>query len=249
MKKLFAVMLVLALALTVVACGQDVTVDETTDDTTIVDTTEDTADETEAEVKVMTYEEFAAAALDAEVVVETYVQAKQSWWDNKGTFYTQSEDGAYFIYEMACTEDEYNALTVGTKIRVTGFKAEWSGEVEIIDAKFEVLEGNYVAEAMDATELLGTEELAAHQNKLVAFKDMTVGAIEYKNGQPGDDIYVTLTKGEASYSFCVEVYLTGVESDVYTTVGTLAAGDIVDVEAFLYWYEGANPHITSIVKK
>ncbi len=247
MKKLFAAMLVLALALTMVACGQDVVVDETTDDTTVVDET--VADETEADVTVMTYEEFVAAALDTEVVVETYVQGKQSWWDNKGTFYTQAEDGAYFIYEMACTEDEYNALTVGTKIRVTGFKAEWAGEVEIIDAKFEVLEGNYVAEAMDATELLGTEELAAHQNKLVAFKDMTVGAIEYKNGEPGDDIYVTLTKGEASYSFCVEVYLTGVESDVYTTVSTLAAGDVVDVEAFLYWYEGANPHITSIVKK
>ena len=26
----------------------------------------------------------------------------------------------------------------------------------------------------------------------------------------------------------------------------IAAGDVVDVEGFLYWYEGMNPHITSI---
>ncbi len=38
---------------------------------------------------VMTHEQYVAAEIGAEVVVETYVQAKQSWWDNKGTFYTQ----------------------------------------------------------------------------------------------------------------------------------------------------------------
>ena len=48
------------------------------------------------------------------------------------------------------------------------------------------------------------------------------------------------------YDFCVEVYLTGTDSDVYTTVGELAEGDVVDVEGFVYWYEGANPHITAI---
>ncbi len=205
----------------------------------------------EPEVKVMTYEEFAAAELDTEVKVETYVQGKQSWWDNKGTFYTQSADGAYFLYEMPCTEEAYNALVPGTKIIVTGYKAEWSGEVEIIEATFEVVADAepFVADALDVTALLGTDELVAHQNKKVAFKDMTVSAIEYKNGTAGDDIYVTLVNGENTVSACVEVYLTGTETEVYQTVGTLAAGDIVDVEAFLYWYNGANPHITSIVKK
>ncbi len=258
MKKLFAVMLVLALAFSAAACNTNVPAD--------TDPVEDTAEVTEpatdevtepavetdapvADVTVMTYDEYVAAAIDAEVVVETYVQGKQSWWDNKGTFYTQDENGGYFLYEMACTEDEYNALTVGTKIRVTGFKAEWAGEVEIVDAKFEILEGSYIAEPMDATALLGTDELINHQNKLVSFADMTVKAIEYKNGTPGDDIYVTLASGETECSFCVEVYLTGEDTDVYTTVGTLAEGDVVDVEAFLYWYEGANPHITAITKK
>ena len=45
-----------------------------------------------------------AAELDSEVVVETYVQAKQSWWEDKATVYTQDQDGAYFVYNMACSE-------------------------------------------------------------------------------------------------------------------------------------------------
>ena len=104
---------------------------------------------------VMTYAEYAAAELDTEVVVETYVQAKQSWWEDKATLYTQDQDGGYFIYELPCSEEEYEKLTPGTKIKVTGYKAEWSGEVEIIDATYEIEEGNYVAEPVDVTTYLG----------------------------------------------------------------------------------------------
>ena len=195
---------------------------------------------------VMTHADYIAAEIDAEVVVETYVQAKQSWWDNKATVYCQSEDGAYFLYEMACTEEDYAKLVPGTKIRVTGYKGEWAGEVEIVDATFEILEGSYIAEPADMTTLLGTDELIAHQNELSVFKGMTIEAVEYKNGQPGDDIYVTASVNGQSYSFCVEVYLTGTDTDVYKAVGELKAGDVVDIEGFLYWYEGANPHIISV---
>ena len=88
----------------------------------------------------MTYAEYAAAELNSEVVVETYVQAKQAWWEDKATLYTQDKDGAYFIYELACSEEDYAKLEKGTKIKVTGYKSEWSGEVEITDAMpFELL--------------------------------------------------------------------------------------------------------------
>jgi len=195
---------------------------------------------------VMTHADYVAAAIDSEVVVETYVQAKQSWWDNKGTFYCQSEDGAYFLYEMACSEEDYAKLVPGTKIKVTGYKAEWAGEVEIVDASYEILDGSFIAEAKDVTALLGTDELIQHQNEFVSFKGMTVEAIEYKNGQPGDDIYVTVSSNGQSYSFCVEVYLTGTDTEVYKAVGELKAGDIVDIEGYLYWYEGVNTHITAV---
>ena len=195
---------------------------------------------------VMTHAEYIAAALDDEVVIDAYVQGKQSWWDNKATVYLQDEDGAYFAYEMACSEEDYAKLEKGTHIKVTGYKAEWSGEVEIVDGTFEFLEGNFVAEPFDATELLGTEELIAHQNKVVSFKGMVVEAISFKNDKPGDDIYVTLSNNGASYDFCVEYYLTGTETEVYNTVCELNAGDVIDVEGFLYWYEGPNTHITSV---
>lgn len=206
---------------------------------------------------VMTYAEYAAADLDTEVVIEAYVQAKQSWWEDKATVYAQDEDGAYFLYEMACSQEDYDKLTPGTKIKVTGFKGEWSGEIEIMDATFEIEEGNYIAEAEDVTALLGTDELIDHQNKFVAFKGMTVEAAQegsdaaylYKwdgSGQEGDDLYFNVSLNGQTYTFTVESYLCDSSTDVYKAVQGLKIGDKIDMEGFLYWYEGVNPHITSV---
>ncbi len=182
------------------------------------------------------------------MVIECYVQAHQSWWDNKVTVYAADQEGAYFLYEMACTEEDAAKLVPGTKIKVKGFKGAWAGEIEVMDATFEFVEGgiNYIAEPEDLTALLGTEDLIKKQNVLAAFKGMTVESISYKNDEPGDDIYVNLTLNGATYSFCVERYLTGPDTEVYAAVGNLKAGDVVDVVGFLYWYEGPNTHITSV---
>ena len=198
---------------------------------------------------VMTYAEYDAAALDTQVTVETYVQGAQSWWDNKATVYTQDKDGGYFLYNMNCSEADYAKLTPGTKIKVTGYKSEWSGEIEIVDASFEVENGSYVAKPEDVTSLLGKDELIKKQNTLVSFKDMTVVNVSYKNDEPGDDIYVTLSKDGNNYNFCLEYYLNGSDEAFYNLVGGLQAGTVVDVEGFLYWYEGANPHITKVTVK
>ena len=255
MKKFIAMLLALSMVLAFAGCAKTETAPETTAapvETAAPETeaavVETEAAETEAVAAVMTHEEYMAAELDSAVTIETYVQGHQSWWDNKITVYCQSPDGAYFLYELACSEEDAAKLVPGTKILVNGFKGEWAGEVEVMDGTFEFVEDGdtFIAEALDVTELLGTDELIAHQNELVAFNGMTVEAIEYKNGEPGDDIYVTLGYNGASYSFCVEIYLTGADSDVYTTVGTLNVGDVVNVEGFLYWYEGVNTHITAI---
>ncbi len=254
MKKIIALMLVAVMAFSFAACATTDTNDDVNtpvDTNDVADTAEDTADVAD-DVVVMTYDEYVAAELESEVTVETYIQAKQGWWTNDegvgvATFYTQNEDGAYFLYDMPCSEDDYNNVLVkGAKIRVTGYKAEWSGEVEIIDATYEVLEGEYIAEAVDLTDKLGTDELINYQNQFASFKGMTVESIEYKNGEPGEDIYVTLGYNGASYNFCVEAYLMGPDTAVYTAVGALNAGDVVDVEGFAYWYEGINTHITAI---
>ena len=255
MKKLFAMILALAMVLTLGACS-------------------DSGKKTDINAKsegVMTYAEYEAAALDEAVVIEAYVQGKQSWWDNKATIYTQDGDGAYFLYEMACTEEEYNKLAIGTKVKVSGYKAEWAGEVEIIDATFEIVEGTtYVAEAMDATALLGTDDLIKHQNKKVSFKDMVVEPSIDANGNEvaflynwdgsgaegtDSDLYFNVSVNGNTYNFVVEYYVCdangayGAETDVYKAVQNLKVGDKVDLEGFLYWYEGVNTHITKVTSK
>lgn len=215
--------------------------------------------DTAAEPKdVMTYEEYMAAEVDTEVVIETYVQAKQSWWEDKATVYSQDEDGAYFLYNMACSEEDYEKLVPGTKIKVTGYKAEWSGEVEVIDASFEFEEGSYIAEALDVTELLGKDDLIKHQNEFVSFKGMKVEdvgdgkAFLYGwdgSGSEGDDLYFNVSSNGETYTFTVESYLCDKTTEVYKTVKNLKVGDVVDMEGFLYWYEGVNPHITSVTVK
>ena len=197
---------------------------------------------------VMTYAEYAAAAIDDEVVIECYVQDTQSWWDNKITVYAADQEGAYFLYELACSEEDAAKLVPGTKILVKGYKGAWADEVEVMDGTFEFVEGGigYIAEPVDLTAVLGTEELINYQNQLAIFKGMTVKTIEFKNGEPGDDIYVTLTYGDADYSFCVERYLTAPNTEVYAAVGALQAGDVIDVTGFVYWYNGVNTHITAV---
>lgn len=251
MKKLIAALLALTMVLAFAGCAKTEAPTESTAAATeapVVETAEAAGQTEAAGAAVMSHEAYMAAEIDALVTIETYVQGHQSWWDNKVTVYCQSPDGAYLLYALTCTEEDAARLVPGAKIQVTGTKGEWAGEVEILGGTFTFVEDGdtFIAEATDMTELLGTDELIAHQNEKAAFKGMTVEKVSYENDEPGDDIYVTLGYNGASYAFRVEAYLTGTESDVYTTVGSLKEGDMVDVEGFLYWHEGVNPHITGI---
>ncbi len=181
---------------------------------------------------VMTYAEYDAAELKSEVTIEAYVQAKQSWWD--------------------------------TKIKVTGFKEEWSGEIEIMDvSKFEIMTGSYIAKAVDVTSDLGSDNLIKRQNQLVSFKGMTVEESEDKDGNKApylynwdgsgtqadnSDLYFNVSKDGKTYTFTVESYLCDNTTEVYKAVESLKVGDVIDMEGFLYWYKGVNPHITSVTK-
>ena len=265
MKKFTAVFAAAVLMLSLSACGKTTEVpdvpqpdidlsaiQEAAENFPEVEIPVDPEPETEAEDDgVMSYADYAAASVDDEVTVVTYVQAHQSWWDNKITVYCQDQDGAIFLYELACSEEDAAKLTEGVQIKVTGFKSEWAGEFEITDATFEFVEGGdlFVAAPKDLTDKLGTDELIDYQNQKVIFTDMTVVSVAFKNDQPGDDIYLTLSKDDAEYSFCLEYYLNGSDQEFYDLVSGLEAGQVVDVEGFLYWYEGANTHITSVTVK
>lgn len=131
-----------------------------------------------------------------------------------------------------------------------------------MDGTIQVLEGEdtYVAEALDVTDLLGTDELIDHQNQFVSFTGMTVeaaGQDENGNdvaflynwdgsGTEGDDLYFNASYNGETYTFTIESYLCDSSTEVYSAVKNLQIGQTIDMEGFLYWYEGVNPHITSV---
>ena len=147
---------------------------------------------------------------------------------------------------------------------MTGYKSEWSGEIEIADAAFEIMDDGdtYVASTIDATALLGTEELVNLMNQKVSFAGLTVEASQDADGNEaaflynydgsgtqGDDLYFNVSLNGTTYTFTVESNLCGADTEVYKAVKGLNVGDVIDAEGFLYWYNGANPHITSVTVK
>ncbi|MBO7355466.1 MAG: hypothetical protein ILP17_04325 [Lachnospiraceae bacterium] len=207
----------------------------------------------------MSFAEFAAADVDTEVTVTTYVQDKQGWWENEGvgmaTFYTQDTDGGYFLYNMPCSKEDYDRIVPGTKLLVTGYKGEWSGEVEILDATYEIIDGEtFVANPVDVTDKLGDNDaLAGFMNQYVTFTGLTVAdrdGASFTYGwdgskSQGDDLYFNLSDAEGNvYTFVVESYLRGADTEVYQTVETWGIGDVVDITGFMYWYEGPQVHVT-----
>ena len=251
MKKVLSLAVVAAMALSVFACSAE--------------TAETTAEETQAAVgyDYMSYAEYDAAALDTEVTVLCTVMATQSWWEDQITVYAQAfdGDGAYFIYNMACSEEDSEGVAEGATILVTGYKSEWEGEIEITDATFEFtdLAQENPMEPVDLTADFGNDDaLIAYQNRNFTMTGLTVeasgdngDAFLYSwdgSGSQGDDLYFTVSNGETTMTFTVESYLTGADTDVYQAVEALNVGDTIDVAGFLYWYQGANPHITSVVE-
>ncbi len=280
MRKFVCTLLALCLAASMAACAGSTTTESSaasdssvasessvSETSTVSETAseEDTASEEsgEASGEVLSYDEYMAAELDSEVTIQAYVQAKQSYYAEQGTatVYLQDKDGGYFAYDMKCSQEDYDAMTEGTCIQVTGFKSEWSGEIEIMDGQLDsIVEGDtFVAEPLDVTEMLGTDELESHQNEKVAFKGLTVEASTDANGNEaaflynydgsgadGDDLYFNVSYNGQTYTFTVESYLCDNTTEVYKAVTALEVGQTIDCEGFLYWYEGVNPHITSV---
>ena len=109
--------------------------------------------------------------------------------------------------------------------------------------------------------MLGVSNLIDWQNEKIAINDLTVVAANDEgaaflynwdgSGAAGNnnDLYFNVSDGTNTYTFTVESYLCGEGTDVYTAVTNLKVGDVIDVEGFLYWYNGAQPHVTSVTVK
>ena len=164
MKKLISAILALCLACSMAACAGGTTSESSSstaessvaEESSAVEESSSVAAESSAavdssaaseestEAAVMSYDEHMAAAIDDAVTIQAYVQAKQSYYAEQGTatVYLQDQDGGYFAYDMKCTQEDYDAMTEGTCIQVSGYKAEWSGEIEIMDGQLDqIVEG------------------------------------------------------------------------------------------------------------
>ena len=279
MKKAIVIMLTGAMMLAAVACGgssnsapaQESKTEEAKPAEETQETVESTVEEpeqTEPNIPedAMSFEDYMAAAADTEVVVQGSIQGKQNYFvkddQGKASIYLQDQNGgAYFIYELPCTEKEYELMEIGKTIKVKGYKSEWSGEIEVIDIEaWMFVDGDYIAEAEDVTALLGTDDFAAKMNKKVLFKGMKVEPIKDKDnndvafiynydgsGTEGDDLYFNVSVNGQTYTFTVESYLCGPDTEIYKAVKDFHIGDVIDLEGFLYWYNGPNPHITAVL--
>ena len=143
MKKAIVIMLTGAMMVAAVACGGGSTTSTPAAETQTeeaapaeeAEAVESTVDESATDEVVipedpMTYEAYAAATVDTEVVIEGGVQAKQTYYADNGTanVYLQDETGgAYFLYNLPCTQKEYDLLKVGSKIKVIGASGREGG--------------------------------------------------------------------------------------------------------------------------
>jgi hypothetical protein len=163
---------------------------------------------------------------------------------------------------QALWQDEYEALTSGQVID----NSESTKKRDEIAKMLLASKINPNAKLFDSYSVFAiavrssaSEELINHQNKFVAFKGMTVEASKdaegndvaflYNwdgSGEDGNDLYFNVSLDGQTYTFTVESYLCDNTTDVYAAVKNLQIGDVVDMEGFLYWYEGVNPHITSL---
>lgn len=262
MKKLFTLLLVLILGLSLCACNKE---------------QQEQIDYLAKSEGTMTYEEYAAVVADnsTEVTIEGYVQAVQSYW-NGAKLYVEDPDGAYFVYcegkgeDINISEEDYaklvdstdykegwTGLANGTKVKVVGYKNAWAGEEEIVDATVEILADGpkWISEAKDLTDKFNdADALHAYQNQRVLFTGLTVVDEPLYNydgsGAVGQnsDLYIKVSNGTTEYSFTVESYLMYEGSDTYNAVTELHIGDVVNIEGFLYWYDAPQLHITAVSK-
>ena len=230
MKKTLAIILALIMVLSFAACGKKEPAK---------------VDPNAKDEGVMTYAQFIALEDGADAVIEGYITAKLDGtaWGNCSLI-LQDGDGAYYVYRMPIDAENYAKLEVGQKIKVTGVRTVWSGENEIKEgtATYELVDGTYTFDPVDVTSFYGTDDLIKYQSMKAKVAGAKVKAAAlYKwdgSGSQGDDLYLTLEVNGADYQFIVETDLCGGDTEVYKAVEGLAEGQTVDVEGYLYWYNG-----------
>ncbi len=212
----------------------------------------------------MSYKEYMDAELQAEVKIDAYIQDRCTWYNGAASFYLQDEEGGYYVYNLKCSKDDYdNNLSVGKFISVTGSKAEWRGEVEINgdvateNQGFTVGSSSKIYKATQVANI-AKDTLDQHKNTKVMVTDLTVTKAPYTSfddfslsPNSGVDVYFAVKdSNDNELTFVVEAYLESTQfgSPTYTTVTSLALGDKINLEGFVYYWDVPQLQVTKVVK-
>ena len=215
----------------------------------------------------MTYKEFCEAEDGADVTVAGVISMKSEYYNNGVSFYLQDSNGGYYVYDMPCTEVEYEQLEPGTAVKVNGCKAVWNGEEEIIIATCEIIEGDIDEWSTELCSVRDESVLKNMKNFRVSGLEFIIEPITDISGSEkaflygpdgtasaGEDIYfnaVSVPWDESNtplhLQFCVETVFVPASDPVYKTAETLQIGDHIYLEGYLFWYEGPNPWVSSLV--
>ena len=216
----------------------------------------------EEESDALSYEEYIDAENGEYVTIDGYITGRCTWYGNAASFYLQDDDGGYYVYNLPCSQDQYNKdLKVGQKISNTGQKGEWAGEVEILgqpdgeeQATWKKLKGT---KTYDPIELDSIEDMVNHPNQLVSLQvQITSDGATATGGEPtsGVDLLYNVknphTLGATEYTFYLESYNElsqySTETDsIYQTVLNFNEGDIYEVVGYSYSYNGPQLHTIS----
>ena len=88
----------------------------------------------------MNDEQIQAAAEGDPLIVDMTVKQQVQWEKSKGMIIGQNEDGAFRIEKISCSQEEYEELRFGKKIRVFGLKGAQGEELVIDQGKVELLD-------------------------------------------------------------------------------------------------------------
>lgn len=192
------------------------------------------------------------------VTIESFLQLKLDWEEGHTSLYLQDDTGAYYVYRLACTQEEYEALLPGQKLRVTGYKTEFSGEPELTDATFSVLEGTFLAEPVAVPDSVDADGLYRYVNHKITLRGFRIdpmfdgrsaffyGWDNSGSAEEGSDLYFTVSGSGFSCQAVVKTQMQTPEAEVYRTVQSLQLYDRVELSGILTWYNGPQLLVTAV---
>lgn len=197
---------------------------------------------------VMTYEEYCGKEDGDIVVIETYVQEKRQYKDGITQMFVQNKDCGLMIESVRCTQEEYDQLERGTKVKLAGVK---KGDMEygrnILNASLEIIGGEpYFAKALVITDSYNFDA-EKYRYRLVEITDLWIQdcasspmddpenhqTCKYNDFSESSDIrlYVHHTP-HAKYE--LELYvLSDISKDLFEMANELEIGNRIRIEGII----------------